>query len=100
MKPGSRNRSQKARARANAKHRHAHPPYTTRDTIQLPGGGEVTLEIGPPVASEDSERWRVLADAALDPAKSHQAARPDPKRDRERWLQALSKDGKDEKDAA
>ena len=68
----------------------AHVPYATRETVFLPDGAEFTLEIGPPVASDDSQRWRVLADAALDPAKSHEAKQPDPKRDRERWLQALS----------
>jgi len=71
-----------------------------RETVHLSNGSEVTLEIGPPVASDDSERWRVLADAALDPEKSQHAPPRDPRRDRERWLQALSHDGKDGKNAA
>jgi hypothetical protein len=48
-----------------------------------------TLELGPPVASENSERWLMLGNEALEtPAQRRRKPKPDA--DRERWLKALS----------
>jgi len=91
-------RSSNSRGHNRGQNKPKHAPYTTRDTVQLPGGAEVTLEIGPPVASDASERWGVLADAALHVPTPPRMPKPDPKRDRERWLKALSHDGRDGSD--
>jgi hypothetical protein len=43
----------RSKARKNSLQKPAHSPYANRENIRLPGGGEITLEIGPPGATED-----------------------------------------------